>query len=342
MLLSAFTKRRLFTCAKTFNKHFKQRIEILTMRLYSKKKSPGWFALRASQKGTCVAHITNVDSKPSVAFSVIRQESLKDDNGVKSMTANLSMENLHCALLLAQNEYQLFQIEKPNVPENELKQAISWKLKDMIDYPVEQATIDVIDIPADPNNANRQSYVYAVVAKNTLISSYMTRLITHAKAGLEAIDIPELAQRNVAAYLEQEGRGLAMLSINSNGGLLTFTSGGELYHARQIEIDTKQMHSEDSEKKSSIFERLSLEIQRSLDNFERQFPYITINRLVLAPFMDREDFYDYLKAYLYIPIDRFDLTDVFIFEDQVNIGDLAMQASLLPVLGAALRGGKTS
>lgn len=312
------------------------------MRLYSKKKSPGWFALRSSEKGTCVAHIINSGIKPSVAFSNIRQESLKNDDEVKSMAANLSMPNLHCSLLLAQNEYQLFQIEKPNVPANELKQAISWKLKDMIDYPVEQATIDVIDIPSDPNNSNRQSYVYAIVAKNTLISSYMARLITHAKAGLEAIDIPELAQRNVAAYLEQAGRGLAMLSINSSGGLLTFTSGGELYHARQIELDTKQMHSEGSEKKSSIFERLSLEIQRSLDNFERQFPYVTINRLVLAPFMDREDFYDYLKAYLYIPIDRFDLPEVFTFEDQANIGDLAMQASLLPVLGAALRGDKTS
>jgi MSHA biogenesis protein MshI len=156
------------------------------------------------------------------------------------------------------------------------------------------------------------------------------------------IDIPELAQRNVAAYLEQEGRGLAMLSINSNGGLLTFTSAGELYHARQIEIDTKQMQSIDSEKKSSAFERLSLEIQRSLDNFERQFPYVTINRLVLAPFMEREDFYDYLKTYLYIQIDSFDLSDVFEFADQASIGDLAMQASLLPVLGAALREGKSS
>lgn len=312
------------------------------MRLYSKKKSPGWFALRSSEKGTCVAHVIDTDSKPAVAFSAIRQESLKDDDSVKSMSANLSMANLHCSLLLAQNEYQLFQIEKPNVPANELKQAISWKLKDMIDYPIEQATIDVIDIPSDPNNANRQSYVYAVAAKNELIGSYMTRLIDYSGSGLEVIDIPELAQRNVAAYLEQEGRGLAMLSINSSGGLLTFTSGGELYHARQIEIDTKQMHSEDSERKSNIFERLSLEVQRSLDNFERQFPYITISRLVLAPFMDREDFYDYLKTYLYLPIDRFDLTEVFTFEDQANIGDLAMQASLLPVLGAALRGGETS
>jgi len=184
--------------------------------------------------------------------------------------------------------------------------------------------------------------VYAVAAKNSVISDYMTRLIDYAGAGLEVIDIPELAQRNIAAYLEQEGRGLAMLSINSHGGLLTFTSGGELYHSRRIEINSKQMYDDNSELRSGVFERLLLEIQRSLDNFERQFPYITINRLVLAPFMGREDFYDYLKAYLYIPIDRFDLSDVFEFKDQASLGDLSMQASLLPALGAALRGGSSS
>ncbi|MDI1299660.1 agglutinin biogenesis protein MshI [Methylotenera sp.] len=312
------------------------------MRLFSKKKSPGWFALRNSENGTCVAHVINSEAKPTVEYIAIQRGSLKDDSSVKTLTTNLSMANLHCSLLLAQNEYQLFQIEKPNVPANELKQAISWKLKDMIDYPVDQATIDVIDIPADPNNANRQSYVYAVAAKNSVIGDYMTRLIDYAGSGLEVIDIPELAQRNIAAYLEQEGRGLAMLSINSHGGLLTFTSGGELYHSRRIEIDTKQIQDDNSELKSSVFERLLLEIQRSLDNFERQFPYITINRLVLAPFMGREDFYDYLKAYLYIPIDRFDLSDVFEFKDQASLGDLSMQASLMPALGAALRGASSS
>lgn len=312
------------------------------MLFFTKKKTSGWFALRTSAKGTCVAHVIHSETKPTVEFSSIQQESLKDDHAVKSMTTHLSMANLHCSLLLAQNEYQLFQIEKPNVPADELKQAISWKLKDMIDYPVDQATIDVIDIPTDPNNANRQSYVYAVAAKNSVIGDYMTRLIDYAGSGLEVIDIPELAQRNIAAYLEQEGRGLALLSINSHGGLLTFTSGGELYHSRRIEIDTKQIQDDNSELKSSVFERLLLEIQRSLDNFERQFPYITINRLVLAPFMGREDFYDYLKAYLYIPIDRFDLSDVFEFKDQASLGDLSMQASLMPALGAALRGASSS
>lgn len=322
------------------------------MGLFKKQKKPGWFAIRASEKGTFIAHILNnatgnsLDNKPMVTIGGKRTESLKDNDAIKALATELNLTNHHCSLLLAHGEYQLLQIEKPNVPANELKQAISWKLKDMIDYPVEQASLDVIDIPIDPNNANRQAYVYAVVAKNSLISEYIQRLYDFSGAGLEAIDIPELAQRNVATYLEKEDRGLAMLTINSGGGLLTFTAAGELYHARNIEVDTKQMLSTDSERKSSVFERLSLEIQRSLDNFERQFPYITINRLVLAPFMGREDFYDYLKSALYIQIDKFDLSDVFYFENNAELkaalDNMATQASLLPVLGAALREEKSA
>jgi len=316
------------------------------MQLFTKQKKSGWVALQASGTDTCVAYVIKPletkshSAKPVVIFGGVRPTNLKDDSATKNLLNDLSLANRHCLLLLAQGEYKLLHLEKPNVPANELKQAISWKLKDMIDYPVEQATIDVINIPANPNNSNRQSYVYAVVAKNELLSNYIQRLKATSGSGLEVIDIPELAQRNIAAFLEQKDRGLAMLSINSAGGLLTFTSGGELYHARHIDIDTQQLQSENSERKSNVFERLSLEIQRSLDSFEREFSYITTNRLVLAPFAGREDCYDFLKSYLNIQIDRFDLSDVFQFENNVELGDLTMQANLLPVLGAALREGE--
>lgn len=308
------------------------------MKFFTKQKKPGWFAISGSGRGASVAYVVkNHNGKPMVMFAKTRQESLKDSAAIEILVKDLALSNQHCSLLLSQGEYQLLQLEKPNVPASELKQAVGWKLKDMIECPVEQATIDVIDIPTDPNNAQRQPYAYAVAAKNTLISEYIQRLIETSGSGLEVIDIPELAQRNIAAFLEQENRGLAMLSINEGGSLLTFTANGELYYSRYIDIDTVQIESEDSALKSSIFERLSLDVQRSLDNFERQFPYITINRLVLAPFMGREDFYDYLKTSLYVQVDQFNLEDIFSFDDGVDLGDLSMQANLLPVLGAALR-----
>lgn len=313
------------------------------MRLFNKKKKLGWLAISATEQGACVAHVLkSLDDKPMVTLAKSGNENLKDNSAAKKFVTDLNLAHHHCSLLLKHGEYQLLQIEKPNVPAEELKQAVRWKLKDMIDYPVEQATIDVIEIPTDPNNARRQAYVYVVATRNELISTYIQSLIEFSESGLEAIDIPELAQRNIATYLEQQNRGLAMLTINGADGLLTFTSGGELYHARGIDVNIKHMLSDDSEQKSTLFERLSLEIQRSLDNFERQFPYINVNRLVLAPFLGREDFYDYLKTSLFVQVDRFDLSDVFNFETDVELGDLAMQASLLPALGAALREGQAA
>lgn len=309
------------------------------MKFFTKKKKAGWLAINSNEQGTCIAHVlNNGNGKPAIQLAALESESLKKNADCKILAANLHFERHHCALLLNYGEYQLLQIEKPNVPAEELKQATRWKIKDNIDYPVDQATMDVIDIPTDPSNNRRQANIYVAAARNELIADYMQRLVDFSDADLEAIDIPELAQRNIAAYLEQENRGLAMLSLSESSGLLTFTSGGELYYSRSTDLGYKQIHHEvNSDSKSANFERVSLIIQRSLDNFERQVPYVNINRLVLAPFPGREDFYDYLKTSLYIQVDRFDLSEIFDIDPVVDLGDLAMQATLLPVLGAALR-----
>lgn len=312
------------------------------IKFFTKKKLPGWLALESSEQSMQVVHIVKTDGKkPVVKMTFSQANNSKEMIALESLIADIHLDinQYHCTMLMKQGEYQIFQIEKPNVPDNELKQAISWKLKDMIDYPVEQATVDVLNIPSDDIKSNRQSYIYAIIAQNALIGNFMQKFSEMSKSGLEVIDIPEMAQRNIAAYIEEENRGLALLSINKNGGLLTFTANKALYHARQIELNTEALNSDSSEQKSNIFERFGLEIQRSLDNFERQFPNLTINRLVLAPFVGREDFYDYLTSYLYIKVERLDLSDIFDFDASAKLNTLESQALFFPVLGAGLRTG---
>src|SRR5438046_1590690 len=82
-----------------------------------------------------------------------------------------------------------------------------------------------------------------------------------------------------AALLEQEGRGLALLSFDERGGLLTITAGGELYVARRIEATHAQVLHPDAERTSMAHERVALEIQRSLDHFGRQYPSIALPKL---------------------------------------------------------------
>jgi MSHA biogenesis protein MshI len=239
-------------------------------------------------------------------------------------------------LLLSDGEYMLTQVQSPNVPEAERKQAVVWSLKDMLPYPVEQATVDVVVIPQGSRAGGHGAWLYAVAARNEVIRRYM-EIFHAAGAVLEVIDIPELAQRNIAALLEEPGRGIALLSFNEDGGLLTFTADGELYHARSIEIPLHQITSADAAQRSHALERLVLELQRSLDNFERQFSHIAISRLVLGPMVGQAALEEQLREYLYVPVSSLDLSQVMNLAAVEELQDPAFQAGCLLALGAALR-----
>jgi MSHA biogenesis protein MshI len=49
--------------------------------------------------------------------------------------------------------YQLVQLEAPNVEPQEWRAAIRWRLRDVIDFPLEEATVDVFEIPEPARGA---------------------------------------------------------------------------------------------------------------------------------------------------------------------------------------------
>ena len=152
----------------------------------------------------------------------------------------------------------------------------------MIDFHVDDATIDVLDIPIDKAGASRTHTMFAVAARNSVIAQRQA-LFEAAKLKLKVIDIPEMAQRNISALAEVPGRGLAMLSFHAGGGLLSVTFNGELYLARRIDVTLTQLLDPDIERRNACFDKITLELQRSLDHFERQFNFIAVQRLLLAP-----------------------------------------------------------
>ena len=153
--------------------------------------------------------------------------------------------------------------------------------------------------PADQDAPTRSQSLYAVAAKNALIAERMA-MFSGAKVRLAAIDIPEMAQRNVAALFESPGSALAMLSLSEDGGLLTFTSGAELYMARAIDIGLTQLRHAEGTLREHTFARIVLEVQRSLDHFDRQFSFMPLGKLVLAPLPEGVNLLAYLSENLYV------------------------------------------
>ena len=80
--------------------------------------------------------------------------------------------------------------------------------------------------------------------------THLVGAFEEAKIILDAVDIPELAQRNVAALLEDENRGLVFLRIDESGMMLTLSFHGELIAVRSGEISTLQLNGGDADQRS--------------------------------------------------------------------------------------------
>lgn len=304
------------------------------MGLFSGKQSiPGWLAFNFLPDGICAAHVQRVsNAKPRVSFCM----TVEGGYALDRLAKELRVAQYRCSALLRPSDYQMLVVESPNVPPDELKIAIRWRIKDMLDYHVDDATIDLLDIPADKNAPTKSHSMYAIAAPNQTIRQSQA-LFDQAKIPLSVIDIPEMAQRNISILLEPEQRGVALLSFDTIGGLLTVTFSGELYLSRRIDITLRQLTEADETQKATYFDRITLEMQRSFDHLDRQNHFITLAKLVLAPLPGVEGLHDYLAGNLYVPVESLNLADVFDFSAVPDLTRLERQAQCFTALGAALR-----
>ncbi|WP_313703468.1 agglutinin biogenesis protein MshI [Massilia sp.] len=307
------------------------------MRFFRRtKKREGWLAISLLRDGiAAVSMQTAPDIRPQVRQAVFYPGKVGPEL-LEKLGRELHANAYRCSTVLAGGEYQILSVDAPNVEASELKTAVRWRLKDMLDFHIDDATIDVLDLPVDSAAAGRaQHSMFAIAARNSTIEARQ-KLFAGAKVDLSVIDIPEMAQRNIAAMIEPEGRGLAMLSFGDEGGLLTVSYKGELYLARRIDIAPEQLLDADLERRHHSFDRVTLELQRSLDNFERQYSFVSVAKLVLAP-SAIAGLEDYLSSNLYMPVETLDLATLFDFGRAPELADQVLQQRFLVPLGAALR-----
>ncbi len=293
------------------------------------KKMKGWMVVELNERS---ANFVHARAGPNISPTITHfgSRSLEETN-VESFAKDAGLAQYECATLLRPGEYQLLLVEAPNVPPVELKSAIRWSIKDMLDYHVDDATIDVLDIPPDAARGGRNHSMYAVAAKNALIEGRIKQFEA-ARIPLRVIDIPETAQRNIGALYEEPQRGLALLYPSEEASLLTVTYGQELFLARRIDVGLSELQSSREE----ALNRLVLELQRTLDLFDRQFPQVPVTKLLLAPLPEEHGLEEALRQNVGIEVEQIDMGDHLTFEGS-EPPDLATQWRLFHLFGASLR-----
>lgn len=306
------------------------------MRLFaSSRRRPGWLCINLHPQRVDVSHVlARGRARPEVLLCDSYRKEGDDRATLARLRRELQLDRYRCTTVLRTGDYQVLQVEAPNVPAAEARTAVRWRIKDMVDFPVEAATVDGLFIPAE--GATHSPQMLAVVAKNDIIAAAV-RPFNDADIPLEVIDIPELAQRNIAHCYEQEGRGLGLLAFDDGGGLLTFTSGGELCQHRRMDVSIAALGSSAGEQRRGLYDRIVLELQRSLDNFDRQFHHVAIAKLVVTSVPGADDMREYLAANLDLPVAWLELSEIMDFPHIPELREPGRQAQCLRMIGAAMR-----
>jgi len=178
-----------------------------------------------------------------------------------------------CCLVLDDNDYQLLSVEAPPVADNEMAEAVRWKVKDLLSFPVSEAIIDVF-LQQDGQVKGRRIANVVVVKKN--IIDKKTTYIESLGLSLDAIDIPELVYRNYLERSDYRGKNIALVSLKKNYGKLVVLNMGEVYFSRSFSVNYKGGLLDDLPESDIV-----LELQRSLDYYERQIKQIVPSDIVI-------------------------------------------------------------
>jgi len=233
-------------------------------------------------------------------------------------------------------EYTILSVNAPEVPPVELKSAIRWQIKDLIDFHIDDAVLDVFDAPAAGINGQQKS-LYVVVTRRSSVAQYI-KPFQDVNANLTTIDIPELALRNIATKLPEDEAGVVFVYLSRHKGLIIITRQKTLYLARGLDVGYDVMDREGP--MESEADRLGLEIQRSMDYYDRYFMQPPISALIIAPMpVEILGLVERLSDNLGVSTSILDINKVVSSESPL---DAVLQSKCLLAIGAALREEKIS
>jgi MSHA biogenesis protein MshI len=259
---------------------------------------------------------------------------------LRTLMLQQGLERASFRLVLNPDEYQLHLVESPDVPDSELRDAVRWRIRDLIDFPVDEAAIDVFDMPQQAGSGRETGKMMCVVVSRTPVIAQKAAMVNRSGAELGVIDITDLALRNLLALTPADSNGVALLYADAGYSMILITGGETLYLSRRIwtgQQELAQLAGKDpgSEEFKRVADGLAMELLRSLEYYETHFSRPPVETLYIAPLgVADASLFEHLSQGLGVQARPLDLNELL--EIPGGMAPDAQARSLLAV-GAALR-----
>ncbi len=197
---------------------------------------------------------------------------------VETLIKEHQLKEAGITLSLPFNRYQLLQIDKPAIPEEELEMALSWSIKDLVNNIAQEDLIaDYFHVAAKiPMQGDKLN----VVVTSRKVIMPLIELFLKNKVELKGIVPEEMLIQNVVGHNDTAS---LLLSQQTNEEVaLQIVKKDQLYFARKLRGFNRIHDYSAQELVEGLTDSLSLEVQRSMDYFESQLKQAPIKNILLA------------------------------------------------------------
>lgn len=286
----------------------------------------------ASRERTAVVALGRASDRPTLEYCALLPRA---PGAVADALRVAGFGRAPVSAVLLPDDYQLAMIEAPDVLPAELRAAVRWKLREAIDFHVDDAIVDVFDLPAQGRRAQGRM-MYAIAARRAAVAEHAARL--EGLRGFDVVDVPELCLRNLAALTPGAANGVALLHVGERLATAVLVRGDTLYLSRHLELDATLRF--DGSGAPLDAANVALQLQRSLDYYESHYDQPPIGEIVVAPAGPRASALAHeLASETGLRVGTFEFADRFECRD---VPEPDLQAACLLAAGAALRAEKRS
>ena len=173
-------------------------------------KPEGMSCVAVSQAGIAYAYL--VPGEDNYGIKLCDFLPCEDESEKKLILKDYVSENnltgSDCTYVLCPKDYRLILIDSPDVMEGELKNAARWAVSDFIDFPIDEAAVDIFTLPT---LAEATPKLYVVVTRLSLLKE-ISLFIAYAGLHLVKIDITELALTHAMNIFKEDKQDLPPFS----------------------------------------------------------------------------------------------------------------------------------
>ena len=218
-----------------------------------------------------------------------------DANKLASLIQSLKLPNWPVSLLLPAQQYQIRLVELPDVEDKDLLDAVKLKAADFINFPLDEAVVDLIHIPAKAFHGRRKMG-YLIICQQQIIQHWH-QCIGAAGLSLHAIDIEDMSLRNLAQRNTTK-RQNGLVFFNKQSTQISLFYEHDLVLVRKIDIGSDSLI-QNNELDAIQKDALILEVQRSFDYFQSQLGLGLVEHLsILAQSSDSDLLTNFIKENL--------------------------------------------